>query len=93
MAMLTVLRFAFYGITGVFANEIQNPLPDGSTAGNLVDNENQSPGALDMGQQASTGEFRERSTVEVYHSLTTYRFDQLLPVLVLCYTNHWWYHR
>ncbi|TIC02874.1 PTR2-domain-containing protein [Wallemia mellicola] len=53
--MLTVLRFAFYGITGVFANEIQNPLPDGSTAGNLVDNENQSPGALDMGQQASTG--------------------------------------
>ena len=72
MAMLKVLRFAFYGITGVFANEIQNPLPDGSTAGNLVDNENQSPGALDMGQQASTGELRQRSIIDVYH-----RFDNV----------------
>ncbi|TIB12548.1 hypothetical protein E3P89_01602 [Wallemia ichthyophaga] len=48
-------RFAYYGITGVFANEIQNPMPTGSTAGNLVSDMSETPGALDMGQQASTG--------------------------------------
>ncbi|KXG51710.1 Major facilitator superfamily domain, general substrate transporter [Penicillium griseofulvum] len=52
-------RFSYYGTTAVFVNFIQRPLPDGSSAGNLVagvsDWSNDSPGALGMGQQASTG--------------------------------------
>ncbi|KAJ6140688.1 hypothetical protein N7497_011581 [Penicillium chrysogenum] len=52
-------RFSYYGTTAVFVNFIQRPLPDQSTTGALVpgvsDWSNESPGALGMGQQASTG--------------------------------------
>ncbi|KAG5655920.1 hypothetical protein KAF25_000840 [Fusarium avenaceum] len=44
-------RFSYYGCTVVFTNFIQQPLPDGSTTG-ADDNQ---PGALGMGQRASTG--------------------------------------
>ncbi|KAL4961876.1 putative MFS peptide transporter [Aspergillus stella-maris] len=48
-------RFSYYGTTAVFVNFIQQPLPPGSSAGNLVNDESDVPGALGMGQQASTG--------------------------------------
>ncbi|CAG8084446.1 unnamed protein product [Penicillium salamii] len=52
-------RFSYYGTTAVFVNFIQRPLPAGSTTGALVagssDWSNGTPGALGMGQQASTG--------------------------------------
>ena len=48
-------RFAYYGASNTFTNLIQNPLPEGSTTGAVV-NDTQTPGALDLGQQASTGE-------------------------------------
>ncbi|KAF5553977.1 proton-dependent oligopeptide transporter POT family [Fusarium mexicanum] len=44
-------RFSYYGSTVVFTNFIQHELPDGSTTGADPDQ----PGALDMGQRASTG--------------------------------------
>ncbi|POR37056.1 Dipeptide/tripeptide permease [Tolypocladium paradoxum] len=44
-------RFSFYGSTVVFTNFIQQPLPPGSVTGASVDQ----PGALGMGQRASTG--------------------------------------
>ncbi|KAF4452905.1 hypothetical protein F53441_4331 [Fusarium austroafricanum] len=44
-------RFSYYGCTVVFTNFIQQKLPEGSTTG--ADNEQ--PGALGMGQRASTG--------------------------------------
>ncbi|KAF9771450.1 hypothetical protein IL306_010916 [Fusarium sp. DS 682] len=44
-------RFSYYGCTVVFTNFIQQPLPKGSTTGADSDQ----PGALDMGQRASTG--------------------------------------
>ncbi|KAL3471220.1 POT family-domain-containing protein [Aspergillus californicus] len=48
-------RFSYYGTTTVFVNFIQQPLPPGSTTGALVDSRSNVPGALGMGQQASTG--------------------------------------
>ncbi|KAE8149096.1 POT family-domain-containing protein [Aspergillus avenaceus] len=47
-------RFSYYGTTAVFVNFIQRPLPEGSTSGATYDND-RVPGALNMGQQASTG--------------------------------------
>ncbi|KAF4965884.1 hypothetical protein FSARC_6354 [Fusarium sarcochroum] len=44
-------RFSYYGCTVVFTNFIQQPLPEGSTTGADDDQ----PGALGMGQRASTG--------------------------------------
>ncbi|RBR17714.1 uncharacterized protein FIESC28_06410 [Fusarium coffeatum] len=44
-------RFSYYGCTVVFTNFIQQPLPPGSVTG--ADDEQ--PGALGMGQRASTG--------------------------------------
>ncbi|CCT65669.1 related to PTR2-Di-and tripeptide permease [Fusarium fujikuroi IMI 58289] len=44
-------RFSYYGCTVVFTNFIQHKLPDGSTTGA----DPKQPGALDMGQRASTG--------------------------------------
>jgi POT family proton-dependent oligopeptide transporter len=44
-------RFSYYGCTVVFTNFIQQPLPDGSNTGADVEQ----PGALGMGQRASTG--------------------------------------
>ncbi|PHH81907.1 hypothetical protein CDD82_7598 [Ophiocordyceps australis] len=44
-------RFSYYGSTVVFTNFIQQPLPPGSTTGASV----KQPGALGMGQRASTG--------------------------------------
>lgn len=46
-------RFAYYGTTAVFVNFIQQPLPPGSTTG--AGGTNEQAGALDRGQQASTG--------------------------------------
>ncbi|GAW13301.1 hypothetical protein ANO14919_026820 [Xylariales sp. No.14919] len=46
-------RFAYYGTTAVFVNFIQQPLPPGSTTG--AAGTFGQPGALDQGQQASTG--------------------------------------
>ncbi|KAF7170541.1 hypothetical protein CNMCM5623_002956 [Aspergillus felis] len=46
-------RFSYYGTTAVFVNFIQRPLPVNSTTGAGGDHHN--PGALGMGQQASTG--------------------------------------
>ncbi|KAI1274887.1 POT family protein [Xylaria sp. FL0933] len=46
-------RFAYYGTTAVFVNFIQQPLPEGSTTGEA--GTFGQPGALDQGQQASTG--------------------------------------
>ncbi|KAL4802604.1 POT family-domain-containing protein [Aspergillus unguis] len=50
-------RFSYYGTTAVFVNFIQQPLPIGSTTGalNPARPEDDVPGALGMGQQASTG--------------------------------------
>ncbi|KAL5334966.1 POT family-domain-containing protein [Aspergillus crustosus] len=48
-------RFSYYGTTAVFVNFLQRPLPPGSTTGALVDSRSSVPGALGMGQQASTG--------------------------------------
>ncbi|KAF7549046.1 hypothetical protein G7Z17_g6660 [Cylindrodendrum hubeiense] len=47
-------RFSYYGCTVVFTNFIQQPLPEGSTTGAMVIDGDQ-PGALGMGQRASTG--------------------------------------
>ncbi|BCS21429.1 putative MFS peptide transporter [Aspergillus puulaauensis] len=47
-------RFSYYGTTAVFVNFIQQPLPPGSTTGALAGGSDV-PGALGMGQQASTG--------------------------------------
>ncbi|KID82631.1 oligopeptide transporter [Metarhizium guizhouense ARSEF 977] len=44
-------RFSYYGSTVVFTNFIQQPLPPGSTTGA----DPTQPGALGMGQRASTG--------------------------------------
>ncbi|KAJ2985844.1 hypothetical protein NUW58_g5319 [Xylaria curta] len=46
-------RFAYYGTTAVFVNFIQQPLPEGSVTG--AAGTHGQPGALDKGQQASTG--------------------------------------
>jgi POT family proton-dependent oligopeptide transporter len=51
-------RFSYYGTTAVFVNFIQRPLPPNSTTGALAagaDFDNDVPGALGMGQRASTG--------------------------------------
>ncbi|KAL2819854.1 POT family-domain-containing protein [Aspergillus cavernicola] len=48
-------RFSYYGTTTVFVNFLQQPLPEGSTTGALVSGGSSVPGALGMGQQASTG--------------------------------------
>ncbi|KAJ5660722.1 uncharacterized protein N7484_000094 [Penicillium longicatenatum] len=50
-------RFSYYGTTAVFVNFIQRPLPAHSTTGALVagtDFNKHVPGALGMGQRAST---------------------------------------
>ncbi|KAB8205646.1 POT family-domain-containing protein [Aspergillus parasiticus] len=47
-------RFSYYGTTAVFVNFIQRPMPAGSSTGATYDS-SRVPGALDMGQQASTG--------------------------------------
>ncbi|KAF5856607.1 hypothetical protein ETB97_007108, partial [Aspergillus alliaceus] len=47
-------RFSYYGTTAVFVNFIQRPMPVGSSTGATYDN-SRVPGALNMGQQASTG--------------------------------------
>lgn len=44
-------RFSYYGATVVFTNFIQQPLPPGSKTGASVNQ----PGALGLGQRASTG--------------------------------------
>ena len=46
-------RFSYYGTTVVFVNFIQQPLPPNSTTG--AGKDTYQSGALDMGQQASTG--------------------------------------
>ncbi|KAI2631326.1 PTR2-domain-containing protein [Hypomontagnella submonticulosa] len=46
-------RFAYYGTTAVFVNFISQPLPEGSTTG--AGGTDGQAGALDQGQQASTG--------------------------------------
>ncbi|KAJ5112029.1 hypothetical protein N7532_000074 [Penicillium argentinense] len=51
-------RFSYYGTTAVFVNFIQRPLPANSVTGALAagaDFNNDVPGALGMGQRASTG--------------------------------------
>ncbi|KAJ5160750.1 peptide transporter ptr2 [Penicillium canariense] len=51
-------RFSYYGTTAVFVNFIQRPLPANSRSGALAagaDFNNDVPGALGMGQRASTG--------------------------------------
>ncbi|KAI2790367.1 putative peptide transporter ptr2 [Penicillium oxalicum] len=49
-------RFSYYGTTAVFVNYIQRPLPPGSTTGALPPGMDDGvPGALGMGQRASTG--------------------------------------
>ncbi|KAL0943788.1 oligopeptide transporter [Colletotrichum truncatum] len=56
-------RFSYYGSVIVepslialqFTNFIQQPLPPGSTTGRGIDSPKSQPGALGMGQQASTG--------------------------------------
>ncbi|KAL8880512.1 MAG: hypothetical protein Q9192_007998, partial [Flavoplaca navasiana] len=45
-------RFGYYGTTAVFVNFIQQELPEGSSTGAAPDGQ---PGALGMGQRASTG--------------------------------------
>ncbi|KAI1982380.1 hypothetical protein LOZ53_000087 [Ophidiomyces ophidiicola] len=46
-------RFSYYGTTVVFTNFIQRPLPPGSTTG--AGGTHRTPGALGLGQRASTG--------------------------------------
>lgn len=46
-------RFSYYGTTAVFVNFIQQPLPEGSDTGAV--GTYGVPGALGLGQQASTG--------------------------------------
>ncbi|PLB36751.1 putative MFS peptide transporter [Aspergillus candidus] len=46
-------RFSYYGTTAVFVNFLQRPLPEGSSTG--AGGDDGIPGALGLGQQASTG--------------------------------------
>ncbi|KAJ5609856.1 oligopeptide transporter [Penicillium herquei] len=49
-------RFSYYGTSAVFVNFIQRPLPKGSKTGSLPSHSTSKvPGALGMGQRASTG--------------------------------------
>ncbi|KAL4726136.1 hypothetical protein ACLX1H_006813 [Fusarium chlamydosporum] len=68
-------RFSYYGSTVVFTNFIQQPLPPGSTTG--ADDEQ--PGALGMGQRASTG-------------ITTFNqfWQYLMPLLGAYLADQYW---
>ncbi|KAG8666181.1 hypothetical protein FPOAC2_11279 [Fusarium poae] len=68
-------RFSYYGCTVVFTNFIQQPLPPGSTTG--ADDEQ--PGALGMGQRASTG-------------ITTFNqfWQYLMPLLGAYLADQYW---
>ncbi|KAJ5419915.1 uncharacterized protein N7487_003465 [Penicillium crustosum] len=76
-------RFSYYGATAVFVNFIQRPLPTGSTTGALVpgvsDWSNDSPGALGMGQQASTG-------LTLFNSFWSY----IMPLFGAMVADQWW---
>ena len=47
-------RFSFYGCVQVFTNYIQHPLPPGSRTGSIGNDPDGQPGALGLGQRAST---------------------------------------
>ncbi|KAI9369163.1 PTR2-domain-containing protein [Aspergillus egyptiacus] len=72
-------RFSYYGTTTVFVNFIQQPLPPGSTTGALVDARSNVPGALDMGQQASTG-------LTLFNSFWSY----VMPLLGAFLADQYW---
>ncbi|KAJ5129149.1 Major facilitator superfamily domain general substrate transporter [Penicillium bovifimosum] len=76
-------RFSYYGTTAVFVNFLQRPLPDGSTTGALVagtsDWSNGSPGALGLGQQASTG-------LTLFNSFWSY----FMPLLGAVIADQYW---
>ncbi|EAW13600.1 putative MFS peptide transporter [Aspergillus clavatus NRRL 1] len=70
-------RFSYYGTTAVFVNFIQRPLPVGSTTGAGYDHSN--PGALGMGQQASTG-------LTLFNSFWSY----IMPLLGAFMADQYW---
>ncbi|EKV11604.1 MFS peptide transporter, putative [Penicillium digitatum] len=76
-------RFSYYGTTAVFVNFLQRPLPAGSSTGALVpgvsDWSNDSPGALGMGQQASTG-------LTLFNSFWSY----IMPLFGAMVADQWW---
>lgn len=48
-------RFSYYGSAVLYTNFIQRELPEGSTTGSNIGTSARTPGALGMGQRASTG--------------------------------------
>jgi proton-dependent oligopeptide transporter, POT family len=48
-------RFSYYGSAVLYTNFVQWPLPEGSTTGANFGTAARTPGALGMGQKASTG--------------------------------------
>ncbi|KAI9927289.1 hypothetical protein ASPWEDRAFT_33221 [Aspergillus wentii DTO 134E9] len=70
-------RFSYYGTTAVFVNFIQRPLPDGSSTGAGYDDA--VPGALGMGQRASTG-------LTLFNQFWSY----LMPLLGAFMADQYW---
>jgi proton-dependent oligopeptide transporter, POT family len=48
-------RFSYYGSAVLYTNFVQHPLPNGSNTGANIGTAAKVPGALNMGQKASTG--------------------------------------
>ncbi|GLA47545.1 hypothetical protein AnigIFM63604_002222 [Aspergillus niger] len=72
-------RFSYYGTTAVFVNFIQRPLPEGSSAGATHGLDNLVPGALGMGQQASTG-------LTLFNSFWSY----IMPLMGAYMADQYW---
>ncbi|PWY65637.1 PTR2-domain-containing protein [Aspergillus sclerotioniger CBS 115572] len=72
-------RFSYYGTTAVFVNFIQRPLPAGSSAGATHGREDLVPGALGMGQQASTG-------LTLFNSFWSY----IMPLMGAYMADQYW---
>jgi len=82
-------RFSYYGTTAVFVNFIQQDLPEGSNTGAIVGGSGQ-PGALGMGQRASTGLTLFNAFWAVSHLVVP-----SIPVLTptVFYASPWCLHR
>ncbi|PYH95458.1 PTR2-domain-containing protein [Aspergillus ellipticus CBS 707.79] len=72
-------RFSYYGTTAVFVNFLQRPLPEGSSTGATHGLDNLVPGALGMGQQASTG-------LTLFNSFWSY----IMPLMGAYMADQYW---
>ncbi|KAB5593908.1 MFS peptide transporter [Ceratobasidium theobromae] len=89
-------RFSWFGTTGPMINYVQQPLPRGSVAGNVIDNPNGVAGALGRGQRTSTAlaNFRQfwqyftpiigAIVADVYFG----RFKAICVFFVICLIGH-----